>query len=270
VEQEHSRLGKESASLIELSAVIITFNEEKNIERCIRSVAEIADEILVVDSFSSDRTEQICREYGVTFVNHPFEGHIEQKNWALGQTRFNHVLSLDADEVVSDELKRSIMRVKENWSDDGYCFNRLTNYCGQWIKHCGWYPDRKLRLFDKRKGRWGGVNPHDKFILRKGSTQSHLKGDLLHYSYATLSEHVKRIDNYSTISAREMHMEGLRATTLTILSHSAWRFFSDYFLKFGFLDGYNGFLISMLNAYLTLLKYAKLKEMHTNETVSPA
>jgi glycosyltransferase involved in cell wall biosynthesis len=145
--------------LIKLSVVIITFNEEKNIERCLRSVADIAEEILVVDSFSVDRTEEICRKYGVKFVNHSFEGHIEQKNWALEQTRFNHVLSLDADEVVSEALKRSIQYIRENWKDDGYSFNRLTNYCGQWINHCGWYPDKKLRLFDKTKGRWGGVNP---------------------------------------------------------------------------------------------------------------
>jgi glycosyltransferase involved in cell wall biosynthesis len=247
--------------LTKLSVVIITFNEEKNIERSIRSVIDIADEILVVDSFSVDQTEEICRRYGVKFVNHSFEGHIEQKNWALDQTTYNHVLSLDADEVVSEELKRSILQIRENWRGDGYYFNRLTNYCGQWIYHCGWYPDRKLRLFDKTKGRWGGVNPHDKFILKKGSTQSHLKGNLLHYSYSTISDHVTRIDKYSTISAREMRIGGLRATTFTIISHSAWRFFSDYFLQYGFLDGYYGFIISILNAYLTLLKYVKLKEL---------
>jgi glycosyltransferase involved in cell wall biosynthesis len=254
--------------LINLSVVIITFNEEKNIERCIRSVADFADEILVVDSFSADRTEEICGRYGVKFVSHRFEGYIEQKNWALDQARFNHVLSLDADEVVSEELKKSILEIRENWRDDGYDFNRLTNYCGQWIYHCGWYPDRKLRLFDRTKGRWGGVNPHDKLILTNGSTHSHLKGNLLHYSYSSISDHVKRIDIYSTISARAMHIEGIRATTLTIISHAAWRFFSDYFLQSGFLDGYYGLIISMLNAYQALLKYAILKEIESSETVS--
>jgi glycosyltransferase involved in cell wall biosynthesis len=249
--------------LIKLSAVIITFNEEKNIERCIQAVIDFADEIVVVDSFSTDQTENICRRYGVNFVKNSFKGHIEQKNWALSQSKYNRVLSLDADEVVSEELKNSILKVMKNWTHDGYDFNRLTNYCGQWIYHCGWYPDRKLRLFDKTKGQWGGVNPHDKFILKKGLTQDHLIGDLLHYSYSTISDHVNRINYYSTISAQEMYLGKRRAMTFKSISHSLWRFFSDYFLKFGFLDGYYGFIISILNAYETLLKYAKLKELES-------
>lgn len=247
--------------LIKLSVVIITFNEEKNIERCIKSVTDFADEILVVDSFSKDQTEDICKKYDVRFVRHSFQGYIEQKNWALSQSTYDHVLSLDADEVVSEELKKSILQIRENRTHDGYYFNRLTNYCGQWIYHCGWYPDRKLRLFDKTKGQWSGVNPHDKFVLKKGFTQSYLKGDLLHYSYSDISDHINKVNNYSSISAQEMYAEKLGATTFTIISHSVWRFFSDYFLRLGFLDGYHGFIISAMNAYLTLLKYAKLKEL---------
>jgi glycosyltransferase involved in cell wall biosynthesis len=247
--------------LIRLSVVIITFNEEQNIERCIRSVTDFADEILVVDSFSTDQTENVCRRYGVNFIKNSFKGHIEQKNWALSQSKFNHVLSLDADEVVSEELKNSILKIKENWTYDGYAFNRLTNYCGQWIHHCGWYPDKKLRLFDKTKGQWGGINPHDKFILKNGFKQDHLKGDLLHYSYSTISDHINRINYYSTISAQEMFLEKRRVTVFTGIAHSLWRYFSDYFLQRGFLDGYYGFIISILNAYSTLIKYAKVKEL---------
>jgi len=261
--------GKGGIALISLSVVIITFNEEKNIERCIRSVIDFADEILVVDSFSTDQTEAICRRYGVNVVKNTFKGHIEQKNWALSQSKFNHVLSLDADEAVSEELKDSILKIRKNWTYDGYDFNRLTNYCGQWIYHCGWYPDQKLRLFDKTKGQWGGVNPHDKFILKNGFTHDHLKGDLLHYSYCTISDHVNRINYYSTISAQEMFLGKRSATIFTSISHSIWRFFSDYFFQRGFLDGYYGFIISVMNSYSTLLKYAKLKELESGKPISP-
>src|SRR6185312_8761206 len=176
-----------------ISVVIITKNEEKNIGRCIDSVKDIADDIIVIDSFSTDKTEEICKSKGARFVQHAFEGHIEQKNYATSLTEYPHVLSLDADEALDDTLKKSIAEVKENWKYDGYEMNRLTNYCGTWIKHCGWYPDRKLRLFDKTKGKWGGINPHDKFELQPNSTISRLRGDILHYSYYTIDDHYKQI-----------------------------------------------------------------------------
>ena len=143
--------------MTQLSVVIITFNEERNISRCLDSVKDIADDVVVVDSFSVDKTEQICKEKGARFISHTFDGHIQQKNWAITQAKFPHILSLDADEALSDELKKSILEVKKNWKHDGYSMNRLTNYCGQWIYHCGWYPDRKLRLFNSKKGNWGGL-----------------------------------------------------------------------------------------------------------------
>ena len=154
-----------------ISVVIITFNEEKNIGRCLESVKNIADEIVVLDSFSTDKTEEICLQHGASFFQHPFDGHIEQKNRAITYATYPHILSLDADEVLSPELEQSIKAVKENWQADGYYFNRLTNYCGKWIRHCGWYPDRKLRLWDSRKGKWGGVNPHDKYMLEPNAKQ---------------------------------------------------------------------------------------------------
>src|ERR1041385_5289202 len=131
---------------IQLSVVIITYNEEKNIVRCLDSIREIADDIVVVDSFSTDKTEMICKEKGVRFIQHKFEGHIEQKNWAITQAKFPFVLSLDADEAPDEELKKEILKVKADANYDGYKMNRLTNYCGKWIRHCGWYPDTKLRI----------------------------------------------------------------------------------------------------------------------------
>ena len=167
--------------MVKLSVVIITYNEEKNIERCLQSVQTIADEIVVLDSFSKDRTPEICGKYGVKFFQHVFDGHIQQKNRAISYASFSHVLSLDADEALSEELRSSIKAVKNDFRKDGYYMNRLTNYCGHWVKHCGWYPDKKLRLWDSRKGHWTGINPHDKYELFEGDKNTgQLKGDILH------------------------------------------------------------------------------------------
>lgn len=168
---------------VKISVAIITFNEEKNIERCIRSVQEIADEIVVVDSHSTDKTKDICLNLGVNFIENMFEGYVEQIKFTLTQVSYDCVLSIDADEALSDELKDSILDVKRNWTHDGYFFNRLTNYCGRWIRHCGWYPDKKLRLYDKNKGAWQGVNPHYAFKMNENANAQHIRGDLLHYSY---------------------------------------------------------------------------------------
>jgi len=159
----------------QLSVVIITYNEENNIGRCIDSILPIADDVVVIDSYSTDKTEEIVLTKSCRFIQHTFEGHIEQKNWAISQAKYKHILSLDADEALSPELQKEISSVKENWTKDGYYFNRLTNYCGKWIKHSGWYPDQKLRLWDSNKGSWGGTNPHDRYELQQGSSQNFLR-----------------------------------------------------------------------------------------------
>jgi glycosyltransferase involved in cell wall biosynthesis len=244
-----------------LSVVIITLNEEKNIARCLESVKDVADEIVIVDSFSKDRTAEICKAHNVRFIQHEFEGHIEQKNWAIDQASNNHVLSLDADEVLSPRLKNSILEAKDNWKYDGYYFNRLTNYCGKWIRHTSWYPARKLRLWDRSKGRWGGVNPHDKFKLEKGATKKFLKGDLLHYSYYSINEHITQINNFSTIVANAYFKENKRASYFNIIFHPVWRVFRDYIIKLGFLDGFYGLVVSVNSSHETFLKYIKLRNL---------
>lgn len=246
---------------IPISAVIIAFNEEQNIERCIRSLEGVADEIIVVDSFSADRTVEIAASLGAMVYQQVFLGHVEQKNFALTKTTFPHVLSLDADEVLSDKLKESILEVKENWTHDGYYFNRLTSYCGKWIKHTSWYPSKKLRLWDKRKGEWGGVNPHDKFILKKGSTKKFLKGDLLHFSYLNSDQHFKKVQSYSRIFAESHFYKGKKIHFWNLILNPAWRFFRDYIIKLGFLDGKDGFTISRVSSYETFLKYRKLLQL---------
>jgi glycosyltransferase involved in cell wall biosynthesis len=245
-----------------LSVVIITYNEEKNIGRCLESIQDIADDIVVVDSYSTDRTEEIVRSFNGRFIQHPFEGHIEQKNWAITQAKYPHILSLDADEVPSERLKLSILQVKENWEYDGYYFNRLTNYCGKWIRHTSWYPARKLRLWDSRKGQWGGLNPHDKFKLQKGATRKYLKGDLFHYSYYTINEHIEQINKFSSIVAEAYFKENRKASYFNIIFHPTWRLFRDYIIKMGFLDGFYGLVISVNSSHETFLKYSKLRNLN--------
>jgi glycosyltransferase involved in cell wall biosynthesis len=246
-----------------ISVVIITFNEERNFARCLASVKDIADDIVVVDSFSSDRTKEICLEHGVRFIEHAFEGHIEQKNWAITQAKFPHVLSLDADEALDDTLKESILQVKNNFILAAYSMNRLTNYCGHWVRHCGWYPDKKLRLWDSRCGTWGGDNPHDKYELHKRQNEiGHLKGDILHYSYYTLDDHYKQVEYFTTISANAQHKRGKKAPLLVLYLSPVVKFLKDYIINRGFLDGKTGFQICRISAFATYVKYKKLRNLH--------
>ena len=254
---------------VRISAAIITFNEERNIERCLKSLQGVADETLVVDSFSIDDTENICRRYDVRFVQNPFRGHIEQKNFALDLTRHEYVLSLDADEALSDELRESILLAKCSWSGDGYEMNRLTNYCGKWIRGCGWYPDRKLRLVKKSKARWGGRNPHDRLGLEEGCETATLKGDLLHYSFYSVDQHRKQIEYFTDIAAREMFENGRRASLATAFAHGAWRFMKGYFLNLGILDGSHGLTICRLSAYAVYSKYRKLMKLGSAGSIEP-
>jgi len=244
-----------------LSVVIITLNEEKKLGACLASLQGVADEIVVVDSFSTDKTEEISREYGARFVQHPFTGYIDQKNFAMAQAGNDHVLSLDADEVLSPELRKSILEVKENWTHDGYSLNRLTNYCGAWVRHCGWYPDVKLRMADRRTASWTGIKIHEKMEMKAGEAVRHLKGDLLHFSYDSIQGHLHQINHFTDLTSHELYIQGRKAGILKIVLSLPVRFCRDYFLKLGILDGYTGFLICSLSAWATMLKYAKLKAL---------
>ena len=247
---------------VSISAVIITLNEEKNIGKCLDSVKAIADDVVVVDSFSTDRTEEISIAHGARFVKHQFEGYIQQKNFAISQAQFPHILSLDADEILSDELIEAITRIKNDWNGDGYTMNRLNNYCGKWIRHSGWYPDRKLRLWDSRKGAWTGLNPHDRFEMQAGTIIKHLKGNILHYSFNSINEHIDQINKFSDISARAKFQKRIKIPFFFTLIRTLAAFLKKYFLKLGFLDGYYGFVISRLTAYGVFLKDTKLKELY--------
>jgi glycosyltransferase involved in cell wall biosynthesis len=245
----------------QISAVIITYNEEKFIENCLLSLKEVVDEIVVVDSFSTDCTEEICRKHNVKFIKHKFDGYVEQKNFALTQASYPYILSLDADEVLSDELKKSVMEVKKTFKYDGYIFNRSTNYCGHWMKFSRLYPDKQLRLFDSRKGKWMGPNPHDRFTLIKGARSSRIKGDLLHWNFISYEEHVEKMNRFSTIGALEAFKAGKKSNPFTAVCHSSWSFFKSYILYGGIFDGYDGFISCSITAYTSFLKYAKLRQL---------
>ena len=251
-----------------ISVVIITYNEEKNIERCLKSVQSIADEIVVVDSFSTDKTKEICNAYQVKFITHAFEGHIEQKNWAITQATYPHVLSLDADECPDEILTQSILAVKKNGqAADAYSFNRCNNYCGTWIKHGAWYPDKKLRLWDSRKGHWTGENPHDRYEMFDANVKIlHLKGDLLHYSYYSVTEHIAQGNKFSSIAAESSFQKDKKSNLISLIINPLWRFVRDYFFKLGFLDGRAGFIIAINTAHSTFLKYVKLYDLNKKNT----
>ncbi|MFN0032814.1 MAG: glycosyltransferase family 2 protein [Flavobacteriales bacterium] len=244
---------------MKITAAIITYNEEKNIERCIRSLLGIADEVLVVDSFSTDETSAICSALGVRFIQNKFEGHIQQKNFAIAQATHEYVLSLDADEALSDELKQSIAEIKNNSAGNGYKMNRLTNYCGNWVRHCGWYPDTKVRLIKKGLAEWTGVNPHDRLDMLNGEEAMLLHGDILHYSYYTKEDHYRQIEYFGDIAARELHARGLTTNGFMIAAKVIAQFVKSYIIKSGWLDGTTGWNISVRSAYATLRKYSKLK-----------
>lgn len=249
-----------------LSVVIITYNEQKNISRCLNSIQGIADEIVVIDSFSTDTTVDICRQFNVKLLQHPFGGYIEQKNFALKQASNDFVLSLDADEMLSDELRESIIELKGKGPlFDAYSMNRCSSFCGKWIRHGSWYPDKKIRLINRKKGKWGGINPHDKIEMTDPASLQHLKGDLFHYSYYSLEEVITQNNKFTTIQAEAMFRQGRRSGIIKLVVNPFVAFINGYVLKLGFLDGADGFFIAVSVAYQTMVKYAKLLHLQRKD-----
>jgi glycosyltransferase involved in cell wall biosynthesis len=243
-----------------LTACVITYNEEANMADCLRSLA-FCSEIVVVDSHSTDRTREIARGLGARVIERDWPGHIEQKNFAIDQASHDWVLCLDADERVTSGLRQRIEEVLARPDADGYLVNRKNIYLGGWIRHCGWYPERKLRLFRRSRGRWRGINPHDHVHLEPPGPALPLRADLEHYTYADIEDHISTMNYFSSIAASEKLARGQRWVTLNLLLNPPLTFLKMFFLRGGFLDGWRGFLVSALGSYYVFLRYAKLWEL---------
>lgn len=247
--------------MTKLSVIIITKNEERNIGRAIDSVKMIADEIIVVDSFSTDRTKTICEEKGVRFFQIEWQGYSATKNYANSLAQHDYLFSLDADEAVDNELEAAILRSKSEHLTGIYAVNRLTNYCGKWIKHSGWYPDKKVRIFPKAHSKWIGEFVHEELEFSMSFETKELVGHLQHYSYYSFEDHRARADKYSLLTAQKMAAKGKHASALKPYLSALGRFISMYILKLGFLDGFMGYKIAMISAKSNILKYQELRRL---------
>lgn len=243
---------------MKISATLITRNEEVNLRRALASLA-FCDEIVVVDSGSTDGTVALTQELGARVLHRDWTGYADQKNYAAEQAAHDWILSLDADEEVSSELAASIAALCERGpSADGYRFPRRARYLGRWIRHSGWYPDAKVRLYDRRKARWVGDYVHESVSV-DGAT-GELEGDLRHYTCDSFSEHVRTVDRYTTLAAREMRSRGRRPGLLRVLAGPPWTAFRTYVLQLGFLDGFAGLLIAAMAGFYVFAKYVKARE----------
>jgi glycosyltransferase involved in cell wall biosynthesis len=241
--------------------VVITLNEERNIGRCLASVKEIADEIIVLDAFSTDKTEEICKAHGAQFVQRAWEGYAASKNYLNSLVTSDYILSLDADEAASPELLAELKAQKEAGFHGTYNVNRLTNYLGKWIYHSGWFPDIKPRLFPKEGSYWSGEYVHEVLITPPSPEQT-FKGVLEHYSYYSFTDHRQRADKYSVLTAQKFFAAGKKVGTLKPYISAVGRFIAMYILKKGFLDGWMGFKIAQISAQSNILKYKELLRLH--------
>jgi glycosyltransferase involved in cell wall biosynthesis len=244
---------------MKISATIITLNEEQNIARAVESL-RCCDEILILDSGSTDRTTEIAAKLGVRVIETGWRGYSAQKNFAAGQAEHDWILSLDADEALSEQLEAEIWQLKKKGPEyDAYTVPRMAQYLGRWILHSGWYPDRKVRLYDRRRAHWVGefVHEHVKVDGRAG----HLDSNLLHFTCSSLSEHMKTLERYTTLAAEELVSNQRPVGWPQLLFDPPWTFLRSYFFQLGFLDGIEGLAIAYMAAFYTFLKYAKARNM---------
>jgi glycosyltransferase involved in cell wall biosynthesis len=247
---------------MQISGVVITFNEEKNIFRCLSSLKDVADEIIVLDSFSNDKTLEIIRNSfkDVKIYQNTFKDYSSQKNLANSKASYDFILSIDADEALSNELKQSIIEIKDKDFNDNtlFSFNRKTNYCGTWVNHCGWYPDKKIRIFNRNFASWQG-DIHETLSYNNTPNIIHLKGDLFHYSYYTVQEHINQINKFTTLTSREAYNKGKKSSFMKMYLAFHWKFLRDFIFHLGFMDK-KGYQICKLSAFATMIKYIKLQE----------
>lgn len=244
-----------------ISATIITLNEERNIGRCIKSLKPVVDEIIVLDAFSNDRTEEICNELNVVFEQREWEGYSASKNYLNSKASYEYILSIDADEALDERLQGAILAIKTEENPGVYSVNRMTNYCGKWIKNSGWYPDVKVRLFPKEGSVWQGAHVHEELEFPANLHVEQLEGHLEHYSYYSYKDHRQRADKYSALTALKMYERGKRASVFKPYLSAIGRFIAMYFLKKGFLDGKMGFKIAQISAQSNVFKYKEMRRL---------
>jgi glycosyltransferase involved in cell wall biosynthesis len=248
--------------LVKISATIITLNEEANLDRCLRSVVSVVDEVIVLDSGSTDRTRPIALSHGAQFFERTWSGYVDQKNHAIGLARHEWILSLDADEELSGGLKQEILDLKkrpEGSLPDGFSIPRVVYFQDRWIRFGDWYPDRLVRLFRKGRGRFEGGAVHERLHLE--GTTSKLRNEIHHYTYKDREDQLQRIERYSTLWAETAYSEGRRAGRWSPQIHAGWRLFRAFILKHGWKGGRLGWQIACANAYEVLLKYEKLHQL---------
>lgn len=250
---------------MKISAVIITYNEAANIERCLEAAQLVADEIIIVDSYSTDATKAICTKHKVRFFEHKFEGYGEQKNWGNDQATGDYILSLDADEVLSPLLVESILNIKKNPIHKAYRLNRLTNFSGTWIRFAGWYPDRKVRLWKKGAAVWIGKAVHEILEVQADVKVGQLKGDLLHYSFSSVYDYLNRQNKYAKLSVIEQLKKGKKPKFYSSLFKGVYKFFLLYIVRLGFVHGYHGFVVCLNGAGKYLINYAKYQQILQTE-----
>ncbi|MBK9270146.1 MAG: glycosyltransferase family 2 protein [Saprospiraceae bacterium] len=244
-----------------LSAIVITYNESMHIKKCIESLLPVADEIVVLDSYSTDDTPQICKNLGVRFYQKKFEGYGPQKQAAAKLAQYNHILSLDADECLDPDLTNAILHEKSLGFKDLYLLNRITWYVSGWVKHCGWYPDLKIRLWNTSKAGWTDDKLHETIIAKnKTEKVQKLNGHLLHFSYLSKEEHFKQLEHFASIAARDLQEKGKKSNMVNLYLKPVYKFFSIYILKKGFLDGHIGWNIACRSAFGVKRKYELLRE----------
>lgn len=243
--------------MAKISACIISYNEENKIEDCLKSLDGLVDEIIVVDSLSTDKTKEIVKKYTDNIYDQKFLGHVEQKNLAVEKANNDWILSLDCDERLTDELKASILKIKETLeSADAYRMARKTFYVYRWLNYC-WYPDFKIRLFNRNTAKWGGTNPHDRIELN-GNNIVTLKGDIQHYSFNSISEHIQTLDSFTEIGANEIIRKNKKVNVLSPWTHGLWTFLKLYLFKRGFMDSYAGLVVAVLSGMHAFIKYNKV------------
>ena len=246
---------------MKITGTIITLNEEKNLPRCLQSLA-LCDEVVVVDSGSKDRTVKIAEQAGARVFQRDWTGYADQKNYAAESASNNWILSLDADEELSETLRNEIREVKATEPDvAGFRFPRRAHYLGKWINHSGWYPDRKIRLYDRRKAKWVGDYVHESVVTNEPLRE--LQGDLLHYTCDTFANHLKSLDRYTDLAAQELADRGRRVGWGRLLIGPPWTFVKTLLFKGGVLDGIRGLAISYAAALYVYSKYAKARALHS-------